>query len=189
MRWGLRLRIKAFPFSFLTLTLTLLISVLAFSCSPKPLIKYPAILEVPYYEQSDFQCGPASLASVLNYWNSKRGEIEIPFQDIIDSIYSPHARGVLGIDLEIYAQQKGFITIQKKGTVEELRGLIDKGIPPVILLRYGFYVYQLDHFLVVKGYNEKGIIVNSRKPDEFISYEELDRIWKRTGYWMLVIKK
>ncbi len=109
-------------------------------------------------------------------------------QEIIDSIYSPGARGVLGIDLEIYARRKGFSVTQKKGSVGELKDLIDQGIPPIILVSYGFYVYQLDHFLVVKGYNEKGIITNSRRPDEFIPYEELERIWKRAGYWMLVIR-
>ncbi len=145
-------------------------------------------VEIPFYRQSDYQCGPAALASVINYWYRKAGLPEISIQEIIDSIYSQGARGVLGIDLEIYARKKGFDTIQKSGTVEELKAFINEGIPPLILVSYGFSVYQLDHFMVVKGYNEKGIIVNSKKPDQFISYKELSRIWKRAGYWMLVIK-
>lgn len=162
---------------------------LIFSCaSQSPLFQSTVILDVPFYSQSDYECGPASLASVLNYWNKKRGLKEITVQEIIDSIYSPHARGVLGIDLELYAKKKGFSTLQKRGTVDELKNLIDKGLPAIILVSYGFYVYQLDHFLVVKGYNEKGIIVNSKKADEFISFERLERIWKRADYWMLVIE-
>ncbi|MFN3739508.1 MAG: C39 family peptidase [Thermodesulfovibrionales bacterium] len=167
----------------------LLISAFIFSCVTKSaLVGDSVILDIPFYQQSQYECGPASLASVINYWNRKRGAEEITVEEIVNSIYSPGARGVLGIDLEIYARNKGFSTLQKRGNSEELKGLIDNGIPPIILVSYGFYVYQLDHFLVVKGYNEKGIIVNSKKPDEFISYRELERIWKRTGYWMLVIR-
>lgn len=166
----------------------LLTSALIFSCAPKPLLLHSVIIDVPFYSQSDYECGPASLASVINYWNRKRGMEEITVEEIIDAIYSPHARGVLGIDLENYARKKGFSALQKKGTIEELKELIDSRTPPIILVSYGFYVYQLDHFLVVKGYNEKGIIVNSKKPDEFISYKKLERIWKRADNWMLVIR-
>lgn len=166
----------------------LLTSALILSCASSGLLQNSVIIELPFYRQSDYECGPASLASVLNYWNRKMGLQEITIEEIMNSIYSSGARGVLGIDLELYARKKGFSTLQKKGTVDELRNLIDQKIPPIILVSYGFYVYQLDHFLVVKGYNEKGIIVNSKKPDEFISYEKLERIWKRTDNWMLVIR-
>jgi ABC-type bacteriocin/lantibiotic exporter with double-glycine peptidase domain len=158
------------------------------SCSTSIIHQTGPSIELPFYRQSDYQCGPSALASVINYWNRKAGLPEISLQEIIDSIYSQGARGVLGIDLEIYARKKGFDTIQKSGTVEELKAFINEGIPPIILVSYGFSVYQLDHFMVVKSYNEKGIIVNSKKPDQFISYKELSRIWKRAGYWMLVIK-
>lgn len=167
----------------------LLTSAFIFSCAPEVALRGDyVIIDIPFYRQSDYECGPASLTSVINYWNRKRGAEEISVEEIINSIFSPGARGVLGIDLEIYARNRGFLTVQKRGSLEELKALIDNGIPPIILVSYGFYVYQLDHFLVVKGYNEKGIIVNSKKPDEFISYRELERIWKRTGYWMLVIR-
>lgn len=170
-------------------TILLLTSALIFSCTPRALlIENSIVIDLPFYSQSDYECGPASLASVLNYWNRKRGIEEITVEEIIGSIYSPHARGVLGIDLEAYARKKGFSTLQKKGSINELKQLIDNRIPPLILVSYGFYVYQLDHFLVVKGYNEKGIIVNSKKPDEFISYKKLEEIWQRTDNWMLVIR-
>ncbi|MCX7794401.1 MAG: C39 family peptidase [Thermodesulfovibrionales bacterium] len=159
-----------------------------FSCaSGASIINNSVVIDVPFYKQSDYECGPASLASVLNYWHRTKGLGEVTLQEIINSIYSPYARGTLGIDLELYARNKGFTTLKKRGSIEELKRFIDSKIPPIILVTYGFYVYELDHFLVVKGYNEKGIIVNSRKSDEFISYEELERIWKKTDYWMLII--
>ena len=30
-------------------------------------------IEVPFFPQEDFQCGPAALATVLNYWYGKAG--------------------------------------------------------------------------------------------------------------------
>lgn len=144
-------------------------------------------VDIPYYRQTAYQCGPISLASVINYWNRRSNLPEISVDEVLSSLYSPGARGVLGIDLELYARSRGFATFQKSGSVEDLLKLIDRGIPPIILVSYGFSILELDHFMVVKGYNEKGIITNGKKPDEFIPYKELERIWGKTGYWMLVI--
>jgi hypothetical protein len=43
--------------------------------------------------------------------------------------------------------------------------------------------------MVVTGYAANGILVNSgRAENEFIEEEDLLSIWKKTGYWMLVVR-
>ncbi|MBI5212756.1 MAG: C39 family peptidase, partial [Nitrospirae bacterium] len=61
------------------------------------------INKVPFYPQEDYQCGPASLAGVMNYWG-----VDIKPEDIAKEIYSSSARGTLDIDMFIYANKKGF---------------------------------------------------------------------------------
>jgi ABC-type bacteriocin/lantibiotic exporter with double-glycine peptidase domain len=144
---------------------------------------------VPFFKQDDFQCGPSALGTVLNYWY-KRGETgkSLAPQDIISEIYSSSARGVLGIDLELYAKRLGFRTLQYSGSIEDIRSNIDKGIPLIILVDYGISLYQQNHFIVTTGYTKDGIIVNSgRKENELILDEELQKIWKKTGFWTLSI--
>jgi ABC-type bacteriocin/lantibiotic exporter with double-glycine peptidase domain len=144
---------------------------------------------VPFFEQDDFQCGPSALGTVLNYWykKEKTGKSLAP-QDIISEIYSSSARGVLGIDLELYAKRLGFRTLQYSGSIEDIRSNIDKGMPLIILVDYGISVYQQNHFVVTTGYTKDGIIVNSgRKENELILDEDLQKIWKKTGFWTLSI--
>jgi predicted double-glycine peptidase len=143
------------------------------------------INKVPFYPQEDYQCGPASLAGVMNYWGS-----DIRPEDIAKDIYSASARGTLDIDMFIYANKKGFQSEQYAGRWEDLKEKIDGGYPLVVLVDYGFFAYQANHFMVVVGYNEAGVTVNSGKTEHaFIEKEKFLRSWGKTNYWTLWIKK
>ena len=54
-------------------------------------------------------------------------------------------------------------------------------MPLIILVDYGFSVYEANHFMVVTGYTKSGVLVNSgKKENQEISEGELARIWKKT---------
>jgi predicted double-glycine peptidase len=164
---------------------------LLFACATTPPTGDDVIIAgVPFFEQDEYQCGPSALATVIDYWYAKdrRGEFLSP-EEIASHIYSPGARGVLGIDLELYAKRLGFQADQHSATPSRLREEVRKGVPAIILVDYGFASYQRNHFMVVKGYTREGIIVNSgRNEGEHISYKELTKIWKKTGFWTLSIR-
>jgi predicted double-glycine peptidase len=160
--------------------------------SPKRLtdIKAEKVIDVPFFPQEAFQCGPAALATVINYWYEKTGSGKtLSPEAIAAEIYSPSARGVLGLDLELYARKRGFHTQQLAGAISDLKHGVDDGIPPIVLVDYGFSFYQRNHFMVVKGYSDGGILVNSgRKESELIAHEDLLKIWEKTGFWVLLVK-
>ncbi len=143
------------------------------------------ISNVPFHAQEDYQCGPASLAGVMNYW-----KIDVAPDDIAKEIYSKSAKGTLNIDMVIYSQRKGLIAEQYSGGIKDLKKNIDSGYPLIVLVDYGFWVYQLNHFMVVVGYNEDEVIVNSGKDKgKFISEEDFIKTWKKTKFWTLLIKR
>ncbi len=142
------------------------------------------IYNVPFFPQDIYKCGPASLASVLNYFG-----INVSPEDIADEIFSRGARGTLTVDMVLYAEKKGMFVKQYSGNLDDIRQNIDSNNPFIVLVDYGIYFYQKSHFMVIVGYNEKGVIVNSgRKKEHFISYDDFSRIWKRTNFWTLLIK-
>jgi ABC-type bacteriocin/lantibiotic exporter with double-glycine peptidase domain len=58
------------------------------------------------------------------------------------------------------------------------------------MVDYGFSLWQMNHFMVVVGYNNDGVIVNSgKKEHEFISNDAFLGNWKRTDFWTLLVKK
>lgn len=140
---------------------------------------------IPFYPQEEYQCGPASLASVLNYW-----EVHVTPDDIAKEIYIESARGTLTIDMILYAQKKGLNASHYKASLEDLKKNIDSGYPVIVLVDYGISLYKVNHFMVVIGYNDYGVVVNSGKDKgKFISEKDFTKAWERTNYWTLLIKK
>ncbi|MBW1677951.1 MAG: peptidase C39 family protein [Deltaproteobacteria bacterium] len=158
-----------------------------FSCAGAPDVKESRtsqiIESVPFYPQEAYQCGPASLAGVLNYWQTG-----VSPEDIAGEIYSESAKGTLDIDMISYAERKGLKAMQYKGSVEDIKRNIDSGYPVIVLVDYGFWVYQQNHFMVVIGYNENGILANSgRDRLKFIPFRDFLKLWKRTDFWTMLI--
>ncbi len=142
------------------------------------------IRDVPFFPQEDYQCGPASLAGVLHFWKSDVSVVEIAGQ-----IFSKSARGTLTIDMLLYAERKGYAALQYKGGLDDLKSKIQAGYPIIVLVDYGFFVYHQEHFMVVVGFDEYGVIVNSGKSENsHVSSEDFLKTWERTNNWTLLIK-
>jgi ABC-type bacteriocin/lantibiotic exporter with double-glycine peptidase domain len=157
------------------------------SCSGIPPIKEsspPRILEnVPFYPQEIYQCGPASLAGIFNFWG-----ITVSPEEIAGEIYSRSARGTLNLDMVLYTERKGLTAHQYRGSLEDIKRKIDSGYPLIVLVDYGFWVYQRNHFMVVFGYREDGFIVHSGlESDKFLPLEDFLKSWERTRFWTLLI--
>lgn len=141
------------------------------------------ITGVPYYPQESFRCGPASLAGVLNYWG-----IKVQPEEIAREIFSPSAGGTLNLDMILYTQKKGLKAIPYKGSIEDIKLKIDSGFPIIVLVDLGFWLYQQNHFMVIVGYYEKGIIVNSGSDHlKRISFNDFIKTWRKTNFWTLLI--
>jgi len=171
--------VKGCPFFFF-----LLISLL-FSCAgPSPLKEFgtfPTIPNVPFYPQEAYQCGPAALAGVLNYWG-----VQVSPSDIAAEIFSAKAKGTLDIDMIFYAERKGLKAVQFKGNLDDLQRNIHSGNPLIVLVDYGFWVYEQNHFMVVVGYAKGGIIANSGKEKhKFIPLDNFWKTWERAKFWTL----
>jgi len=141
------------------------------------------IENIPFYPQDKFQCGPAALAMVLRYWG-----INVSPDDIAREIFSETARGTLDIDMLLFAQKKKLNAVQYNGSIDDLEKNIESGHPVIVLVDYGFSLYKRHHYMVVHGYNEQGLIVNSgRNKNKFIFQEDFLKIWGKTAYWTLLI--
>jgi ABC-type bacteriocin/lantibiotic exporter with double-glycine peptidase domain len=169
--------------------LTLVVSIQFISCvhvERSPGSSHTRKIEnLPFYPQESYQCGPAALSGVLNYWG-----VAVTPDEVAGNIFSSSARGTLTIDMVLYAQQKGLSVEQFKGSLDNLRQNIDAGFPVIVLVDNGGAFYQLNHFMVVIGYNKYGILANSGKDKEkFIPEKDFLKSWEKTNFWTLLIRK
>ena len=139
---------------------------------------------VPFFPQEQYQCGPAALASVLNY----RGLTLTP-EEIAREIYSPSARGTLNFDMLLFAQKKGMQARQYSGNIEDLKKNVDLKNPVIVLVDNGFLAYRKDHYMVVVGYDSGQLIVHSGR-DRFkpVPTAEFMKSWEKTKCWTLLIE-
>ncbi len=182
LRRGLR-----FDSLLLAQAFCLILSILLLSaCSSYLNIQYgPEVIinSVPFYPQEDFQCGPSSLAGVLNYLG-----VNVTPKEIASEIYSASAKGTLDMDLLFYAQKMGLRAERYRGNIDDLKEKIRAGHPLIVLVDYGYGPIQVNHFMVVTGFNDSGIFANSgREERKFIHYKDFLRLWERTGFWTLLI--
>jgi hypothetical protein len=140
---------------------------------------------VPFFPQEDYQCGPASLASVLNY-----AGVSVTPDDIGKAIYSQSARGTLNVDMLVYAQTRGVEASFYRGAWDDLRRKIDSGFPLIVLVDQGVSLFQANHFMVIIGYGDDSVVAHSGKHErKVIPREDFLKSWERTGFWTLLIRR
>ncbi|GAB5046855.1 C39 family peptidase [Thermodesulfovibrio sp. TK110] len=143
------------------------------------------INSVVFFPSEDFQCGPASLAMVLNFLG-----LRITPEEIAKDIYSKTARGTADFDMLMFAEKKGFKAIQYSGSIEDIKEKIKAHKPLIVMTDEGFWFYKKYHYMVVVGFDNHGVIVNSgTEQHKRIDFESFIKKWKKTDFWTMLIEK
>ena len=109
-----------------------------------------AYMNVPFFAQEKYQCGPAALASVLNY----AGASTTP-EELADEVWLPKRRGSLAMELSAAARARGFL-VYPVNTEAALFAELDAGHPVLIQQNLLFNWLPQWHFAVVVGYADDG---------------------------------
>jgi uncharacterized protein YvpB len=154
-------------------------------------------LKVPYKSQWDNDatgskndCGPCSLAMVLKY-NGK----EVSTDEILEKTGAGGGY-VSFTQLQNVASEYGFSSrIERNRTTQRIKDLIDQGIPPIVVVHYGYLSSRQDqgfkggHIMVVVGYRDDGYFVNDPdfwgnfRPDgdhHFYKKDEFEKAWEKS---------
>lgn len=140
---------------------------------------------VPFFADDTDQCGPASLASVLNYWGIPSDPVTLR-----NEIYLPKLRGSLPIDLPFAAESRNMKVKMYSGSLADMKSELVAGHPLLVFLNLGYGVFAQGHYVVVTGYDDsrQGVYLHSGlERDLFLSYERFLRSWRKTGQWTLLL--
>lgn len=140
---------------------------------------------VPFYAQERYQCGPASLAMMLN----SQGLDTHP--DVLkELVYLPERQGSLKVELVAAARAHGLLVYPLDGSLESLLEEVAAGNPVLVMqnLRFGWWPQW--HFAVVMGFDaeERNIILHT---DTREHHEEALEVfmatWTRAENWAAVM--
>ncbi len=171
--------------------LFLIAGVMAAGCAaPKAMLDAghnPSILlQVPFFPDNADQCGPSALASVLGFWG-----MATELTKLREELYQSHLKGALTADLLLVAENRGLTAEMINGDLPRIKAELDAGRPVIVFVDVGYFFYSKGHFMVVIGYDDQleSVFVHSgMNRSQRMLYKKLEKQWKKTDRWALLIK-
>lgn len=140
---------------------------------------------VPFFPQTQYQCGPAALATVMQY----RG-IKILPADLTDKIYLPEKQGSLQIEMVAATREQGLVPYLIEPQLTAILGQIETGHPVLVMQNLAYKWMPYWHYAVVVGFDvaKNELIMRSGETRRWrTSFAAFERTWARSNYWGLVI--
>jgi tetratricopeptide (TPR) repeat protein len=174
-----------------SLTIVVLAALLVAGCAGDPFrglanaARTPVELDsTPFFPQERYQCGPAALATILNY-----AGVDVPADELVPRVYIPERRGSLQPELLAASREYGRIPYVIAPEFSALLAEIDNGRPILVLQNLGIQLAPAWHYAVVVGYapQQSDIILRSGiERRRVTSAGVFARTWKRSDNWGMV---
>ena len=142
------------------------------------------LVGVPFYPQTAYQCGPATLAMALAYHG-----LSITPEELQSQVYTPSLKGSLQMDLVGATRRHGKIAYEITGP-DAIFPEIAAGRPVIILQNLGFSWLPVWHYAIVIGYNftENNVILRSGVTRrKVMSYDTFEKSWAHGNFWGLMV--
>ncbi len=140
--------------------------------------------DVPFIEQADYFCGPATLAMNLKFIGSKHSTTELS-----SMLFTPHMKGTLQNDMISATRRLGVIAIPVTKMIDVINTVKD-GHPVLIFQNLGLSWYPRWHYALVVGYNlqDSVLILHSGKFKNMrMKISTFENTWARVENWGLII--
>lgn len=142
------------------------------------------LIEVPFFPQEAYQCGPAALATVMNFTGAARTP-----EQLTDEVYLPQRQGSLQAEMLAATRRAGLIAYRLSPNLQVLFTEIAGGHPVVVLQNQLFDFLPRWHYAVVVGYDRSSAEVILRSGTQKRRIETLrgfERSWAKAGKWAFV---
>ncbi|WP_439108977.1 PA2778 family cysteine peptidase [Halomonas flagellata] len=139
---------------------------------------------VPFHAQRDYQCGPASLAMVLNAEG-----VEVGVDTLIPQVFTPRREGSVQPEMLATVRRHGRIPFVIDNRLDALLTEIDAGHPVLVMQNLALPAWPMWHYAVAIGYDldAKELILHSgEEPERIESFRRFDATWARSDRWAFV---
>ena len=141
------------------------------------------ISSVPFFPQTDYQCGPASLAMTL-VWSGVATDPD----KLAAAVYTPSLKGSLQPAMIGAARRHGRVAYVISSP-EELLAEVAAGHPVIVLQNLGLSWAPVWHYAVVIGYDaDTGVVTlhSGETNSKETAMRVFDNTWSRSSYWGLL---
>jgi hypothetical protein len=147
-------------------------------------VEVAELTEVPFFPQTEYDCGPAALATILN----AAGATVAP-AELLDAVYIEGLRGSLQVELLAATRRYGFLPVPVGQDPERLLEEVASGRPVLVMQNLGFARAPVWHYAVVVGYSADANRFVLRSGEEKRRSERASRFlrsWELADRWGFV---
>lgn len=145
------------------------------------------LVQTPFFPQTEHQCGPAALATVLT-----QSGVAISTEALSPQVYLPGREGSLAIELIAAARRHERVAWRIPPHLSAALAQIAAGQPVLFLQNRALAFAPLWHYAVLIGYdlNRREVILRSGElRREILSLDTFEHTWARGDYWAVIIEK
>ncbi|MBB3188814.1 PA2778 family cysteine peptidase [Halomonas cerina] len=139
---------------------------------------------VPFHGQRDYQCGPASLAMVLN-----ASEVPVTVDALIPQVFLPGRDGSVQPEMLATVRRQGRVPYRLEGRLDALLTEIAAGHPVVVMQNLSLPAWPVWHYAVAIGYDlpsETLVLHSGLTPEQRTGFARFDATWARSDRWAFV---
>ncbi|MCH8506549.1 MAG: PA2778 family cysteine peptidase, partial [Ectothiorhodospiraceae bacterium] len=143
------------------------------------------LTDVPFFPQEEYHCGPAALATVMNWL----GE-EVHPDDLAPRVYLNSRRGSLQAEMLAATRRQGLLPYVHEPRFATIIEQLDAGQPVLILQNLAFDRFPVWHYAVAVGYDREAgeVVLRSGTTErEVLSFRRFERTWQGGGYWAVTV--
>ena len=146
--------------------------------------EYPNLVNTPFFSQQAYQCGPASLASLLTY-----SGVDVTPDDLVPLVYVPKRQGSFQVELAATARTYGRVPYIIDPSIKALAAELIAGRPVLVLQNYGLNVLPFYHFAVVIGLlpDDRIVLRSGTTKRHIMKTSQFLMSWLRPGAWAMVV--
>lgn len=151
---------------------------------PAGLPLHTELKHVTFYPQDVNQCGPATLAMVM-----QNEGIDIHPDQLKEQLYLPDKQGSLQIEMLATARRHGLLAYLLQPELHDVMTEVAAGNPVIVLQNLALSWYPMWHYAVVIGYdlNKEEIILRSGADQRLVlPLSTFEHTWARSQYWSMV---
>jgi hypothetical protein len=153
----------------------------------EPTARTVELADTPFFPQSDYQCGPAALATVL----AATGVAVTP-DELVPQVYVPARRGSLTFEMQAAPRRYGRIAYPLAPELGAITAQLDAGHTVLVLHNYGLPFWPRWHYAVVIGYDaveQKILLRSGTTRRQQLRATSFMRAWDNADRWALVLLK
>ena len=165
-----------------------LISGCVFNTSQSDLnVDYVNLESVPFFPQSEYQCGPAALSTLL-----VSSGVQVLPRDLVAKVYIPERKGSLQIEMIAATREYGRIPYLLNPELSDIIDELHQGRPVLVFQNLGWRIKPVWHYAVVIGYDpdaEELLLRSGTNAERRLSVNRFLRSWQHADSWAFVALK